>query len=155
MRDIGFAKENIELLVATLREKCVALQQAGVLPLNSLYTGPWCTLDGGAILSTRRGGRQGCLHGSASFNMEYVMALSQVRQELVSLNMCSGVRLHDNCPFWVARSAKFLPCAEKSKIQFGSPTAEVTFADDQACLVTSTTPRGLQRVVTITLETAI
>ena len=75
------------------------------------------------------------------------------RQRLMSLNMCSLVRLHDNLPFWVSRSAKFLPSVGKSKIPCGSFTSEVTFVDDQAFLMTATTPRGLKRVITNTLET--
>ena len=97
LRDIGLSAENIEPLSATLREKGPALQQAGVSPemiklLNSLHTGAWCTLDGDDhVLSTRRGGRQGCLHGPTMFNMGYAI-ISPVRQRLMSLNMCSGVR---------------------------------------------------------------
>ena len=51
------------------------------------------------------------------------------------------------------RSAKFLPSVGKPKIACGSFTSEVTFVDDQACLMTGTTPRGLKRVITNTLET--
>ena len=115
LRDIGLSNENIQLLATTLREKGPALQQAGVSPvviklLNSLHSGAWCTLDGDDhVLSTRRGGRQGCLHGPTMFNMGYAMALSQVRQKLMSLNMCSGVRLRDNLPLWVSHSARFVP----------------------------------------------
>ena len=159
LRDIGLSDENIQLLVTTLREKGPALQQAGVSPvviklLNSLHSGAWCTLDGDDhVLSTRRGGRQGCLHGPTMFNMGYAMALSQVRQKLMSLNMCSGVRLRDNLPFWVSHSARFVPEAGKTSFHCGSLTSEVTFVDDQAFLMTATTPRRLRRVIARTLET--
>ena len=122
LRDVGLSAESIELLSTTLREKGPALQQAGVSPvvtklLNSLHTGAWCTLGGDDhVLSTRRGGRQGCLHGPTMFNMGYAMALSQVRQKLMSRNMCSGVRLGDNLPFWVSQSAKFVSSSWKVQI---------------------------------------
>ena len=80
--------------------------------------------------------------------MGYAMALSQVRQKLVSLNMCSGVIVHDNLPFGVSRSAKFLPSVGKLEISCGSFTSEVTCVDGQAFLMTAATPRGLKRVIT-------
>ena len=48
---------------------------------------------------------------------------------------------------WVSPPAKFLPSA------CGSFTSEVTLFDDQAFLMTATTPRSLKRVVTNTSET--
>ena len=158
-RVIGLTEENIQLRSATLRDKGSALHQAGVSPvvtrlLNSLHTGAWCRLGGDEhILSTRRGGRQGCLHGPSNFNMGYAVALSHVRQKLMSLNMCSGVRLYDNLPFLVSSSAKFFPSAGNTKIPSGSFTSDVTFVDVQAFLMSATTPSGLKRVITNTLET--
>ena len=153
VRDIGLTLRKTFSLSATLRDEgCVSLVVTRLL--TSLRTGAWCTLDGDEhILSTRRGGRQGCLHGPSICNMERAMALSQIRQRLMSLNMSSGVRPHDNLPFWVSRSGKFLPSVGKSKIPCGSLTSEVTYVDDQAFLMTATTPRGLKRVITNTLET--
>ena len=48
------------------------------------------------------------------------------------------VKLHDNLPFCVSRSAKFLPSAGKTKIPCGSFTSEVTIVDDQAFLKMAT-----------------
>ena len=55
--------------------------------------------------------------------------------------------------FWVSSSAKFLPSVGKTKIPCDSFTSDVIFVDDQAFLMTATTPSGLKRVITNTLET--
>ena len=50
-------------------------------------------------------------------------------------------------PFWVSHSAKFVPEAGRTRFHCGSLTSEVTFVDDQAFLMTATTPRRLWRVI--------
>ena len=134
LRDICLIEENITFLSASLRDKGCALHQAGGSPvvtrlLNSLHRGALSHL----VHTSRRQARlcarpvylqHGIRHGPLSSSSE-----THVAQHVL------GVRLYDNLPFWVSRSAKFLPSVGKTKIPCGSFTSDVTFVDDHLRLL--------------------
>eukprot|EP00973_Karenia_brevis_P087211 12090115-Karenia_brevis.AAC.1 len=84
---LGVPESVAEQFVTMVDEACILQQldvdDVSIELLRSLHTGSWFQYGQRKfVISTRKGGRQGCVFGGIVFNMTYAMVLGRVRDEL-------------------------------------------------------------------------
>jgi hypothetical protein len=112
--------------------------------IRSLHSFAWFNIDGlESFIVSRSGGRQGCKLGSIVFNIAYALALSRLRSALVGMGLVLRITRCDEGTFFS------LPQSSVKTGVVGDPddnevaASEVTYVDDEALLITSTSPSTL------------
>ena len=151
---LGLQQDACEAIVNTIELDGSILQQLGIdhaasSAVRSLHTAAWFQLPGDeTVLETQCGGRQGCKLGAVLFNMIYALALRRLIAALLRHGIVlvlpaaprhiwgspppeSDAADSSSAPLWFDAQARPVPLVE------------LTYVDDEALLLSSTSPAAL------------
>ena len=118
---------------------------SGVLHLlRHLHDGTWFQLDGGYLIETNLGSRQGCKFGAIIFNLMYCRALDDLRRALRNEGLLSVFEYYPDAAPWCHMACK----------KDGNPLVassyemcDITYVDDEClCLDAGTNDEFLEKL---------
>ena len=151
---IGVHEDADRHITAIIERDQPALQRWQVDPkitalVAALHTKAWFSIDNiEGVISTSRGGRQGCKLGSDIFNAAYEQALSDMRVAMRENGIILRVRVNGSEPLWTTGADD----TSLSDDHDWQDIIDVTYVDDEAALITAKSPRALNRAIHIMLE---
>ena len=105
----------------------------GVLhTLRDLHDGTWFRLDGGYLIETSRGSRQGCKFGAIIFNLMCCRALDDLRYALRNEGLLSVFEYYPEAAPWCHMACK----SDGTQLEESSyEMCDITYVDDErVCL---------------------
>ena len=160
---LGLQHDACEAIVNTIERDGSIFQQLGIdhaasAAARSLHTAAWFQLPGDeTVLETQCGGRQGCKLGAVLFNMIYALALRHLTAALLRHGIVlvlpaaprhvwgnpppeSDAADGPSAPLWFDPQATPVPLVE------------LTYVDDEALLLSSTSPAALLRAHMLSMQ---
>jgi len=115
---------------------------------RTLHEDAWFRVTGSEkVITSRTGGRQGCVMGATVFNSGYCVALDILHFRLKSHGILLRVKV-PNEPFWKEQSA---PRPDDNM----QDVVDATFVDDECIILIASSPRTMEKAIDILLDTVI
>ena len=133
----GVPDKVVDDAIAYVRKTGGVLSEAALHPgvfhmLRDLHDGTWFRLDGGYLIETSLGSRQGCKFGAIIFNLMYCRALDDFRYALRNEGLLSVFEYYPEAAPWCHMACK----SDGTQLEESScEMCDITYVDDECvCL---------------------